>query len=481
MAGNFTTLKYNSSGVQQWIDHYSTSGTGSKNKGTKIILDKSQNLYAIGTVASNHGDIAVVKYNADGEVWSHNYEPYWFGSDVDFGVDICADTLGNFYATGQITSLDGNLWDSYFIKCDSNGSKIFEEDYTSGSGDDFPTAVAVTSAGNFFAQTNSYNFFGSQTYDIFTINYLNNGNQNWISRYNNSLYDATDFGTFLKVDEAGNQYLCGTSDAGSNQDMVALKQNVFGTHLWDVTYNGTANGNDTAISESSLPNGFVVVTAKCEELLGGNAVHAIVTMVIDSGTIVWTDKFYGSESNGAVPKQMITDADGNIYICGFETLTNGSRNGCIIRYDINGNLQWNISYDAGTNLDESFNSISLDLNNNILVTGQSFNSPTNSNYVTVKFANYVTGMGMENLNPDMLVYPNPATSAAILVLYADQSEDVSISILNISGREAKTITQRLNPGTNKINLDLSGLNNGSWFICLKSHEKSFVKKITIAR
>ena len=170
--GNFTTVKYDMNGIEQWADHFEGAQSWSFNCGKKIVIDKDQNLYAIGTVALNDGDIAIVKYNADGKIWSQSYEPYWFGSAEDQGIDICVDTSNNLYAVGQVVSLSGNMLDSYFMKCDSAGIVIFEENFTSASGDDFPAGVAVTPSGNFFGLSNSFNFFGSQTYDIFTINYL---------------------------------------------------------------------------------------------------------------------------------------------------------------------------------------------------------------------------------------------------------------------------------------------------------------------
>jgi len=479
-AGNFTTVKYNSAGVQQWTDHFSSAGTGTHNEGVKIVMDKWQNLYAIGTVASNSGDIAVVKYNANGRIWARNYEPYSFGSDVDFGVDICVDSSGNFYFAGQMTSLSGDLEDSYFVKCDSSGTKIFEDDYTSASGDDFPTAVAVTSNGNFFAQSNSYNFFGSLTYDIFTINYLNNGNQNWISRYNNPLGNGIDYGTYLKVDESSNQYVCGTTDAGTNNDMVMMKQNMFGTRLWTVTYSGTANVNDTAISETWLPNGLVVVTGKSKELLNSNTVDAFVTMVIDSGTVVWLHKYFGADSLGASPSQMITDAQGNIYICGYENLTGGTKNGCIIKYDSNGNMLWNISYDAGLNLDDKFNSITLDMNNNILVTGQTFTSALNSNYVTVKFGSITTGMGQTDFPDKINVYPNPASSDATIEFFVKEKRTVHISIHDLEGRQLSSlINTQLTSGNYSVTLNTSSLVAGVYFIFCKEVEHQFSQKLVV--
>ena len=432
--GNFTTIKYDAIGGTQWYDHYNGTSANGTNRGIKLVMDKWDNVYAIGTVSSHQGDIAIVKYNAAGLVWSKSYEPYWFGSATDFGVDIAADTLGNIYAAGQITSLSGNLYDLYVMKCDSNGEKIYEDDYSSASGDDYTGGIAVTPSGNVFALTSSFNFFGTATYDITTINYLENGAHNWLTHYDGD-GSATDYGTGIKVDAAGNQYVCGTSDEGLNNDMVAMKQNIYGTTLWSATSNGSANGNDTAITTVLLPNGFVAVTGRCRELVNGNTITGCVTLLIDSGNVLWSNKYYGSDNAGASPSQLITDEEGNLFICGSENLSAGTKNGYIIKYDLSGNLLWTVSFDSGNNLDDKFTSIARN-NNEVIVTGQSFTSPANANYVTVKYGDVATGNTTVVPPPNQWqVYPNPvrAGEKIKLVSIINPGSGIAYSVYSLHG------------------------------------------------
>ncbi|MEP7169882.1 MAG: T9SS type A sorting domain-containing protein, partial [Bacteroidota bacterium] len=266
-------------------------------------------------------------------------------------------------------------------------------------------------------------------------------------------------------------------DGGPNDDMVVFKQNQYGTRLWVTTYNGTANLNDTAISTMWMPNGFVVVTGKCKETLNSTTKDAFVTMMIDSGTIVWTKKFFGTDSLGAVPTQMKTDAQGNIYICGYENLTGGTKNGCIIKYDSNGNQLWNISYDAGINLDDKFNSITLDNNNDILVTGQTFTTATNANYVTVKYGNgntVINENSISGLNGSNL-YPNPAKAGTgIYINTNNTSSQIPFSISDVSGK----IVQRGNIYDNHFHL-INQINPGTYILEFISGRKPVHQRILI--
>lgn len=476
--GSFTTVKYDENGSQLWADHFSNTEATYKNYGKRLVMDKWQNVYAVGTTALNEGDLAICKYNSNGRVWAKDYEPYWFQTYDDYGIDMDVDSSGNFYAIARVTSPSGNLYDMYIMKCDSSGTMIWEDNYTGASAADYPVALAVTPGGTAYPLLQSYNFFGTSTQDITTIQYLSSGIQNWFSRYNGA-GNAEDYPTFMKIDAAENQYLCGTTDAGATNDMVAIKQNIYGTRLWVTTYNGTANGNDTAISETWLPNGFVVITGKSKELLNGSTVDAIVTMVVDSGPVVWTNKYYGTDSLGASPLQMITDAQGNIYICGFENLVGGTKNGCILKYDSNGNLLWNISYDAGVNLNDKFNSIALDFNNDVLVTGQTFTSATNSNYVTVKYANTPTAINENYFTDEFIIYPNPAKNLVTIALNLMERKNTSVSVIDVAGREIKNFSLNLLSGNSRMQLDLSGMNPGIYFVRLNSNKNTLVKKLVI--
>ncbi|HEX5001688.1 MAG TPA: T9SS type A sorting domain-containing protein [Bacteroidia bacterium] len=478
--GNFTTIKYDPNGVALWTDHFANTQASYKNYGRRLVIDKWENVYGVGTTALHEGDLAVCKYDGNGRVWAMNYEPYSFSTYDDYGIDMAVDSSGNFYAIARVNSPTGNLYDMYLLKCDSSGTKIWDSNYSGASDNDYPVAVRCSPGGTAYTLLQSFNFFGTASQDITTLQYLSSGTQNWFSKYNGP-GNGEDFPMSLEIDGDENQYISGTVDAGSNSDMVTMKQNSYGTRLWVSTYNGTANGNDTAISATWLPNGYVVVAGKCRELLNASAMDAIVTQVIDSGTVVSTGKYFGTDSLGAVPTQMITDAQGNSYICGYENVPGGTTNGCIIKYDSNGNLLWNISYDAGANLNDKFNAIALDDNNDIVVTGQTFTSATNANYVTVKYGNSALLVPETNGFESSALYPNPATAFAILSIKTAEAIDISIAITDLFGRTVgKEIPVMLHAGNNTINLNVADLKNGIYFV-RTNRSDSFVKKLVVQK
>ena len=144
-------------------------------------------------------------------------------------------------------------------------------------------------------------------------------------------------------------------------------------------------------------------------------------------------------------------------------------------------MLWNISYDGGGNLNDKFNAITLDSNNDIIVTGQTFTTAINANYVTVKYGNSTTGINESSFISNITIYPNPTNTSATILFNLLKVENISISIVDMLGREIKnTTTNNLQSGNNKINLDISDLNNGIYFVRI-NNKKGFVNKLVIEK
>ncbi len=462
VGGNFSTIKYDAAGTQQWADHYYSAQQGYKNGGKKLALDKWGNIYAVGTLAINDGDLAIIKYSPNGRLWTTNYQPYSFSSYDDFGVDMGVDSSGNFYAIAQVLSPSGNLEDMYIMKCDSGGTVLWDENYSGASAEDYPTALAVSPAGNAYPVLSSYNFFGSGNHDLATMKYTTTGVNQWTSNYNGA-GNATDYPVAIKVDNAENTYVCGTTDAGANNDMVCFKQNIYGTKLWTVTYNGTGNSNDTAVSIQYLPNNLVVVTGSAKELVNGATKNAIVTMLIDSGTILWTQKYYGAADLGATPTGMIMDANGNFVICGYEDTPLVFKNGTIVCYDAAGAIVWTDSYDSGFGLVDRFNALTSDPFGNIIVTGQRFSTgTTDADYLTIKYGNAGTSSVNELNDNKIALYPNPASAEGGVTL--QNLNNRFTAPINVYSVDGKLISKSSSVNGNKIHIATTQFQPGVYLI-----------------
>jgi len=93
-------MKYNSSGVLQWLKIYSHSQYGESAK--RMIVDQSGNTYVTGYTIINPGtldnDIISISYDQNGKLrWQNFYAGA--GQGNDYGNDIGGEDYGNFYQT----------------------------------------------------------------------------------------------------------------------------------------------------------------------------------------------------------------------------------------------------------------------------------------------------------------------------------------------------------------------------------------------
>ncbi len=160
---DYATVKYNPSGQEQWVARY--NGPGNDWDGAEAIaVDGSGNVYVTGeSVGSNLFDYATIKYDSSGQQqWVARYDGPGNSID-DIARAVALDASNNVYVTG---TSDG---DYATIKYDGIGQEEWVVRYTgSKEGSDDANAIAVDSSGNVYVTGNS----GTYNIDYATIKYV---------------------------------------------------------------------------------------------------------------------------------------------------------------------------------------------------------------------------------------------------------------------------------------------------------------------
>lgn len=475
LSGSLTTIMYDPDGNEIWIDNYKGVLVNFTNEGEDICSDPFGNIFVTGTTAWNDGDFAILKFNRSGRVWAKPKEPYFTGSGFDFAKEIACDGSGNIYCAASTQSMGGNLQDLYTLKCDNDGNDIWSDIYSSASGDDWTEGLAVSSEGHCFSISNSYGISSGGTYDFHTVHYDSAGVRNWISTYNSPVAQSNDYPVDIICDNNLNSWVCGAADKGQSRDMAVIMQHMDGSRNWDVSYNGTANGNDTAISVSLLPDRSLIVTGRSAEIINGFSRDVITTMRIDSGAVLWTRHFAGDSLN-AVPSAMKTDSQGNIYICGYSQSSFNGTNGLLVVYDINGSLIYSDQFDGLAGLNDRFNDLALSLDGSVFVTGQSHSSLVNSNYVTMKYSILpLSGVAEHNAGHELSLFPNPASSG--FTLSGLGYRDADLSITDLAGQVI--LFERIHSPLNKYTVSLPEHKSGIYLVRITNELLSEVRKIVL--
>jgi cell division septation protein DedD len=263
-ATDYTTIKYDASGTEQWVARYDGPGNAD-DYANAIAVDGLGNVYVTGYSAGSDGtrDYATIKYDASGtEQWAARYNGP--GNADDYANAIAVDGLGNVYVTGG--SGPPAVADYLTIKYDASGTEQWVATYNGPeNGDDVSKGVAVDSSGSVYVtgwSTGSASPFGA--YDYATIKYDTSGAEEWVARYEGS-GNGNDGGQAIAVDGSSNVYVTGDTtvptSAGLKGSYATIKYDASGLEEWIALYNGFPDtAFDGAVAMAIDGSGNVYVT-----------------------------------------------------------------------------------------------------------------------------------------------------------------------------------------------------------------------------
>lgn len=379
---DYVILKYNASGVQQWVQR--TNGTGNGiDRPSKIVLDPSGNPVVTGRSDNlvNY-DYLTVKYNAatGAPLWSIRFDR----THNDWATDLVINpTNGNIYVTGRSKNAD---FDYATVCYNSAGVQQWSTIYDNGIGDNRATNIGIDTAGNVYVTGQSDVGTTGINYDIVTLKYNSSGTQQWIKTYSGSaLNDDVPMAMF--VNGSGSVFVTGMTDtdatANVSNNYVTLKYNTAGTPQWTQTYTNSATSNDIPRGIVEDASGNVIVTGASEVIPQRNA----VTLKYSStGTLQWTNIENESGDNSDKPNAMAMDTAGNIFIAGYVVEYGTDRNFALQKIGTNGSTLWVRTLNGtAVGSSDSAQSVAVDNAGNIYVGGYTHNKGTSSDFTVAKY------------------------------------------------------------------------------------------------
>lgn len=479
---DYTVVKYNSAGVEEWSARYNGPANGEDN-GYLVRLDNAGNVYVSGssTGAGTGLDYAIVKYNSAGvQQWAARYNGP--GNQTDEVYSLQIDNSGNVYITGY--SYGGAVLgdDAVTIKYNSAGVEQWVKRYNGNSNnDDYGNSLVLDAAGNIYvtcAVTQD-----TSDLDYLTIKYDPSGNQQWLAWYNGP-GNGEDFPSSNAIDAAGNIYVVGYSEGiGTERDYATVKYNSAGQHQWAARYDGP-DGWDEAFNVVVDNVGNVYVTGNSAGVSTGDDYCTI--KYNSGGAEQWVARYNGSGASNDYCNWVVVDPTGNVYVTGIiDDGTGNTENIATIGYNSAGVEQWVQIYNGSGNEFDSGNALAVDNLGNVYVTGGSDNNE-NTDFITIKYSSTIGIQQISNNIPNKFSleqnYPNPFNPATNIKFNLPKSSQVKLAVYDVTGKlVAELVNENLKAGSYIADFDASHLTSGVYFYKLLTNDFIETRKMILIK
>lgn len=296
---DWATIKYNSSGVQQWVQRY-VAASYSYDIPKDLKVDGLGNVYVTGRrVLSNTdlGDFVTVKYNTSGvQQWIRIYDNQHANGDLASLLEI--DNIGNVYVTGESYGV-GTHFDYATIKYNSSGDELWVRRSNSGGqySDDKPYDIAVDNFGNVIVTG-----LGAGT-----VKFNSSGDLQWVKGIHPGYINS------IAVDAIGNVYITGPTSIPPVYNNAITKISSSGDSLWvKFISNVTSNSRWSISIDKCL--GYIYTSGPHSE---GNNRYLMAVRYNSFGDSLWSGVYSGDP---AAPTLMVTDGIGNTYVTGISNV-----------------------------------------------------------------------------------------------------------------------------------------------------------------
>lgn len=483
---DYTTIKYNTNGVIQWIATY--NGPGNHDQAFAIFVDASGNVYVTGESRQGtaNRDIATVKYNSNGiQQWAARFNGPFNNEDV--GEAITVDAQGNVYVAGHTAATGGS--DYIIIKYNSAGSEQWSKRYNgTASNSDIPHDIALSPSQNALYVTGESPGTGTN-FDYLTLK-INpvTGDTLWAKRFNTGV-NRQDKAFDLVIDNQGSIIVTGFSDSISSRanDYLTIKYDSNGAVLWHRRFNGSSvagANSDIAFSVTTDIQNNVYVTGESVSLTP--SIDIVTIKYNSAGDSLWVARYNGPANSDDRGYYVSVDNSGNVFVTGESvSVLPANTDFLAVKYNSSGIEQFALRYNGPINGEDISKVIKVDASGNIYVTGDS-RSINNFDMTTVKFGpanaiNLISGELPKKYFLDQN-YPNPFNPVTNIKFSLPKPGLVKLILYDITGKEVGVLVNNyLNAGNYVADWNASQFASGIYFYTLETRDFIETKKMLLIK
>jgi Beta-propeller repeat len=253
-------------------------------------------------------------------------------------------------------------------------------------------AVAVDKSGKAFVTGRLWSGVPGEPGYYATVAYSGSGEPLWTNLFGIPGVNASaTYAKAIVVDSNGNVYVTGDAVFSLGFDYATVAYSNSGTPLWTNRYTSGGGGNSRASANAVDSSGNVFVTGSSYK--GGNVDYATIKYS-SAGVPLWTNRYDGPMHSFDGANSVGVDAEGNVFVTG---TSHGSAydfdfDSATIKYSSAGVPVWTNRYNGPGNEDDGASAIAVNANDDVVITGYSFRIVSEDgygyySYATIKYSN----------------------------------------------------------------------------------------------
>lgn len=308
---NGVVAKYNSSGSLQWVSTY--AGAGNLVDGfVSVAVDNSNNVYACGgtQTVSEFANYLTVKYNSSGtQQWASTYD---YNNLNDGAVKLVVG--GTTLRVGGGTQTSASDWQMTTVSYNLSTGVQGSVNHTGGDNEGVDTVTDLWTDGTYTYVVGSVSNISTGK-DWKVIKLDANLTVVWSATYNGTA-NQDDQAECVKVDVSGDVYVTGwATETEEGRNFVTRKFNSSGVVQWTSAFNEESEvADDEAFTLELDASGNVIVSGS--SFKDGNKDYLTLKYKYTNGAEVWCARFNSDFNDDDIPSNIALDDSGNIFVIG---------------------------------------------------------------------------------------------------------------------------------------------------------------------
>ncbi len=243
-------IKTNENGATQWTKTFG----GIYSDWSSSVQQTNDNGYVVvGTTSSfgnGNGSVYLIKTNINGDtLWTRTI---WQGYRT-IGNSVQQTSDNGYVIAGSMRTGAGSIDKVYLIKTNSSGDTLWTKTFGWGQGTAY--TVQQTNDGGYIIGGDLDNFDG-QSYNVYLVKTNSNGEELWSKTYGGNDYDYG--GSAQQTTDGGYVIVGNTSAFGAGlYDIYLVKTNSNGDTLWTKTFGGTDQEYGSSVQQTT-DGGYVI-------------------------------------------------------------------------------------------------------------------------------------------------------------------------------------------------------------------------------